>query len=94
MFALELPFPAIVATAALLRYVGGRLAPDRFTPGGGHGSADRHHGPALIDDDTPPPWHARFRWMALARVALAGLLLWAAPIGLLTVLYGWDHTLT
>jgi chromate transporter len=40
-FALDVPFPAIVAGAALIGYVGGRLAPDAFSSGGGHGKA-RH----------------------------------------------------
>jgi len=94
IFALDVPFPAIVAVAALIGYVGGRLAPDIFKAGGGHGMADKSFGRALIDDDTPTPEHARFRWTGLIKVALAGALLWAIPMGLLTATYGWDHTLT
>jgi chromate transporter len=62
IFALDVPFPAIVAVAALIGYVGGRLAPGQFKAGGGHGKADKSFGRALIDDDTPTPEHARFRW--------------------------------
>lgn len=94
IFALDVPFPAIVAVAALIGYMGGRLAPDIFKAGGGHGKADKSFGRALIDDDTPTPEHARFRWTGLIKVALAGALLWAIPMGLLTATYGWDHTLT
>ncbi|MBK7847262.1 MAG: chromate efflux transporter [Zoogloea sp.] len=94
IFALDVPFPAIVAVAALIGYVGGRLAPDIFKAGGGHGKAGKSFGRALIDDDTPTPEHARFRWTGLIKVALAGALLWAIPMGLLTATYGWDHTLT
>jgi len=93
IFALNVPFPAIVAAAALIGYVGGRIAPDRFRAGGGHGAA-KSFGAAMIDDDTPPPAHARFRWSRLITVAVSGGLLWALPMGLLTDRYGWDHTLT
>ena len=94
IFALNAPFPAIVATAALIGYIGGRIAPGKFKTGGGHGKADKSYGPALIDDDTPTPEHALFRWTRLLQVVVIGGLLWAVPMGLLTVSYGWDHTLT
>lgn len=94
IFALNAPFPLIVAAAALIGFAGGRMAPQHFTAGGGHGKTVVSFGPALIDDHTPTPEHARFRWSRLARVALAGVLLWAVPMGLLTLAQGWDHTLT
>lgn len=94
IFALEVPFPAIVVAAALIGYFGGRFAPDVFRAGGGHGSADKHFGRALIDDHTPPPEHTRFRWIKLVRVLMICTLLWLLPMGLLTAVYGWDHTLT
>lgn len=94
IFALGAPFPAIVAAAALIGYAGSRFAPDKFKTGGGHGAASSSFGPALIDDDTPTPTHAMFRWGHLARVAAVGALLWIVPMGLLTAVYGWDHTLT
>ena len=94
IFALSLPFPLIVATAALVGYIGGRIAPERFQAGGAHGKAGQSFGPALIDDDTPTPDHARFRWRRLLRVAIVGALLWAIPMGLLTAAYGWHDTLT
>jgi len=94
IFALNVPFPAIVAGAALAGYLGGRLAPDKFQAGGGHGKGSKSFGAALIDDHTPTPEHARFRWSRLARVAAVGGLLWLLPMGLLTALQGWDGTLT
>ncbi|TCO81758.1 chromate transporter [Plasticicumulans lactativorans] len=94
IFALQVPFPAIVATAALVGYVGGRVAPERFRTGGGHGGARIGYGPALIDDDTPTPAHARFRWRGLAGVLVVGAALWCVPMALLTALYGWHGTLT
>jgi chromate transporter len=94
IFALDLPFPMIVAAAALAGYVGARLSPDTFRAGGGHGKGDKSFGRAIIDDDTPTPAHARFCWAGALRVAAAGALLWLIPMGLLVALNGWDHTLT
>lgn len=94
IFALNVPFPAIVAGAALIGYLGGRIVPDKFKAGGGHGKVDKSFGPALIDDDTPPPEHARFHLSRLARVLAIGALLWAVPMAGLSALYGWNGTLT
>jgi len=94
IFAAGVPFPAIVATAALIGYIGGRVAPTGFTLGGGHGKAGKSFGRALLDDDTPTPAHAVFTWSRLAWVLLGGVLLWGVPMAGLTLLYGWDSTLT
>ncbi|MEK8078476.1 chromate efflux transporter [Pseudomonas sp. XK-1] len=94
IFALNLPFPLIVLGAALLGYLGGRLLPAQFSLGGGHAPADKSFGPALLDDDTPTPEHARFRAGRLVWLLLIGALLWLLPMGLLSALYGWDGTLT
>ena len=80
--ALRLPFPLIVFGAAVLGVIGGYLLPGQFHgKGGAHGSAVRH-GPALIDDQTPTPEHARFTWTRLlvtSALGLAlGLLAWSA----------------
>ena len=80
--ALRLPFPLIVFGAAVLGVIGGYLLPGQFHgKGGAHGSAVRH-GPALIDDHTPTPAHARFTWTRLlvtSALGLAlGLLAWSA----------------
>ena len=94
IFALNVPFPAIVVAAALIGYAGGRFAPHVFKAGSGHGSAKQSFGRALIDDNTPVPPHARFSWFHLLKIVLIGALLWLIPMGLLTTSLGWDHTLT
>ena len=94
IFALNIPFPYIVAAAALIGYVGGRFAPAYFEGGGGHGKAQQDFGAALIDDYTATPAHALFRWPRLAYVILTGLLLWAVPLLLLWGMLGWAHTFT
>jgi chromate transporter len=93
IFALSVPFPLIVGAAAVAGYIGGRLAPRHFAAGG-HAGAKASYGPALIDDDTPPPAHARFRWSRLLRVAVAGTILWTVPMALLWSICGWDHVFT
>ena len=94
IFAFGAPFPFIVALAALVGLVGGRLAPGSFRTAGGHGASASGHAPALIDDHTPTPAHARFALSRLLRVLLAGALLWCVPMGMLLVFCGVDHTLT
>jgi chromate transporter len=93
IFALQLPFPLIVLGAALLGYIGGRLAPQHFAVGAGHGEAGGAHSPALIDDDTRLA-HTHFRSSRLALILLVGALLWLLPMGLLTLAFGWQGTLT
>lgn len=94
IFAANIPFPAIVVAAAFIGYVGGRIAPDKFKVGGGHGKAGKSYGPAIIDDHTPTPEHAKFKWNRLAKIVLMGALLWTVPVTLLVTNYGWDHPLT
>jgi chromate transporter len=94
IFALKAPFPAIVAVAAVIGYLGGRIAPDKFKTGGGHDNADKSFGPALVDDDTPRLEHTRFRWSHLLGILSVGILLWLIPMAVLTVHYGWGHALT
>ena len=94
IFVLHLPFPAIVAAAALVGALGGRLAPRVFAMGGAHGGRDKGYGPALIDDHTPAPEHARYRPGRLVAIALAGLVLWLAAMLLLLAAFGWNGTLT
>lgn len=94
IFAFGMPFPAIVAAAALIGYVAGNLRPDFFKSHGQHGKSAKFEGTALIGDDTPTPEHALFRWSRLVTVAVIGALLWAVPMGLLTATLGWHHTLT
>ncbi|MBW5412112.1 chromate efflux transporter [Pseudomonas sp. MAG002Y] len=94
LFAFNVPFPLIVLSAAIIGFLGGRYAPDRFRVGGGHANQAASFGPALIDDDTPPPAHARFRWSRLAQLLIMGIFLWIVPMLTLVYLFGWTHTFT
>jgi chromate transporter len=93
IFAFDTPFPAIVVAAALIGHFGAKAAPQVFALGGGHGAATAGYGPALIDDDTPPPAHARFAQTTLWRVLAIGALLWAGAMGAVVATHGWQSTL-
>lgn len=85
---LQLPFPAIVLGAAVIGILGGRRWPALFKAGGGHAGKDGPHAPALIDDDTPSPAHARIDRRQLLLLLLSGLLLGAAVLAVLLLLQG------
>ncbi|GAB3257773.1 chromate transporter [Chitinimonas naiadis] len=93
VFALNVPFPAIVLAAALIGHLGGRYLPDQFNTVGTHGTDTARQGPALLDDDTPTPPHARYRPGRLLVIALIGTLLWLVPMSLLCAQGGWQGTL-
>ncbi|ROZ64464.1 chromate efflux transporter [Ramlibacter sp. WS9] len=93
---LHVPFPWVVAAAALAGALGGKYLPAQFAAGGGHGGAkDLGHaaGGYVIDDATPTPDHARFSKARLAAVVVVGALLWLLPMGALVMTHGWDGTL-
>jgi len=92
LFTFGVPFPAIVIGAAALGAAGGRLAPRIFAFGGGHANLRQDFGPAIIDDDTPVPEHARYRAARLARFALAGVALWVIAMLALHAFVGTDGT--
>jgi len=94
IFAFDTPFPAIVVAAALIGHFGARRWPAVFALGGGHGAAQQGYGPALIDDHTPPPPHARFSRSRLAVVLAVGLGLWLLAMTALFATQGLQGTLT
>jgi len=94
IFAFDVPFPYIVFGAAIIGMFGGRVAPDKFKSGGGHGASDKSFGPALIDDHTPVPDHACFSWARIATFLAVGVVLGLAVFSVLLALYGWQGTLS
>lgn len=94
IFLVGVPFPAIIAVAALLGWIGGKANPGMFATATGHPQVIQSHAPALIDDDTPTPPHAHFskrKWIA---VLGCGLSVWLITMAALTLLDGWAGTLT
>ncbi len=93
IFFLQLPFPAIVLAAGLIGAAGGRWRPELFRAGGGHGKAMAQTAPAVIDDHTPTPPHARFSRATLVRYGLVGAALWLGAFGALVLAFGWQGVL-
>jgi chromate transporter len=86
IYVFAVPFPAIVLAAGVLGALGGKLAPKQFAGGSAHSAAGETHAPAVIDDGTPTPVHARFRASRLAVVVSVCLLLWGGTLGALAAL--------
>lgn len=75
---LELPFPLIVAAAALTGYLVARRAPDRLAL-------------EVKPIEVPPP--AKDRWRHFAIASIVGLLVWSAPVALAALAFGPHHIL-
>ncbi|MBL8519147.1 MAG: chromate efflux transporter [Betaproteobacteria bacterium] len=69
----RVPFPAVLALAALAGWVGSHQLAAAIARKGHAASASHAHLRALIDDDTPTPPHAVFRSWRLATVLLIGV---------------------
>ncbi len=93
-FVLSVPVPPVILAAAAIGAIGGRIAPQVFSGAGGHGAAKDSGGPALIDDDTPTPAHAKFSWTGLAIIVASFLALWGVVLGALAARFGWGGDLT
>ena len=91
---LQLPFPLIVISAALIGYLGNHYAPRLFSGSGAHKGVDKHFGKAVIDDDSPTPAHAHFSWRGLVKFLVIGIMAWLLGMASLTALYGWSAVYT
>jgi len=95
IFALNVPFPLIIAAAALAGFIGGRFDPDRFLVIRGREVSDEGDVPspkAFLHAASPE--RERPSWSAFVRTALTWLALWAAPILVLIAVVGPDHVFT
>lgn len=92
LFVFQIPFPVIIAGAALIGFVGGRAGISAFLVGGGHGPSG---GTEVADADTllgeETPAHARANWRWSLKICGLLLALWAAPVLLLGFGLGWDN---
>jgi chromate transporter len=78
IFFLALPFPLIVAAAALAGYLVARQAPTQL-------------GIAAKAESVPPP--AKNRWRQFAIASVIGLLAWWAPVAIAALAFGPQHVL-
>ena len=93
VYFLSVPFPYIILGAGIIAFIGSRYVPEKFTAGA-HGSSKDSYGLAIIDDDTPIPKHAKFKWSKAITCFLIGVILWAAVIFMLYSTYDMEGTLT
>lgn len=90
IFILNLAFPIIVLIAAAIGYWGGKRYPEYFQQSSGHGEKQTNkYGPAIIDDHTPTPEHAKFTYAKTMRHSLVAFTCWLLPIGALVAIFGW-----
>ena len=80
IFFFDIGFPWIVLAAGILGALGGKFWPAKFQSGGGHGASNKEYGPAIIDDDTPTPAHAKFSWSKLGLTIVIFVLIWLAAM--------------
>ena len=90
----QLPFPLIIGVAALIGFMGGRVMPDFFQLGGGHPSSQVSFGPAIIDDNTPPPAHAAFSRRKLLLTSVIGIVIAVTGMALLYLVLGEKNPLS
>lgn len=83
IFFFNIGFPWIVLAAAILGAIGGKLLPEKFKSTSAHGANHKTYGPALIDDDTPTPAHAKFSWQKLSLTITAFILIWLTSLYLI-----------
>lgn len=88
---LSLPFPVIILIAGLIGMIGHHFAPKWFSARTAHHKTKTHqHGPAVMDDDTPLPAHAKFSWLTFSKVLFIGVLCWSAVLLMLAIWFGWE----
>jgi chromate transporter len=78
IFFLALPFPLIVAAAALVGYLVARRSPERL-------------GLTEMTESVPPP--AKGRWRQFAVASTIGVIAWWAPVALAALAFGPHHVL-
>lgn len=85
IFFCGIPFPALILCAALIGYIGGRVAPQRFVVIKGHAGAAGGHADAPIEaalHTVHPSWRRSLRVAALC------LTLWFGPLVVLWLSFG------
>jgi chromate transporter len=85
----HVPFPLIIISAALIGFSGGKWKQDKFLIIRGHG---KNNVESVLDDSSAVPDHAKPSWPRALRVALVWVILWSAPVFLLSFWLGSNHT--
>ncbi|MFZ9642498.1 MAG: chromate efflux transporter [Candidatus Methylopumilus sp.] len=90
----KLPFPLIVLLAACIGWVASHWVPEVFKVASHQVAANTAHLPAIIDDHTRIPEHAKYRFNHLANTLIFGLVLGGGLFYWLVHLFGLSHLLS
>lgn len=85
-FFFKVPFPAIIAAAAVIGFLGNKWLPSYFQVIKVHGKQNAVEDELLLEHTAPSLGRA-------LRVCLVGMTLWWVPVILAGLLLGWKHTL-
>jgi len=90
----KLPFPIIISFAALIGWVASHWMPQAFKATSHASQKSQPHSPAIIDDDTPIPDHAKYQLGHLLKTFFWGLMIGVAGFFVIAHTYGYDHLLS
>ena len=90
----QLPFPLIVLLAAIFGWVASHWIPHAFKASAHKPNESIPHLPALIDDDTPIPEHAKYSLKHLIKIGTWGLGVGGIVFYLLVQIFGFDDLLS
>ncbi|MEY3671487.1 MAG: hypothetical protein RI904_1144 [Pseudomonadota bacterium] len=94
LFVFDLPFPLIIAVAALIGWLGGKRSPKNFSTGHANTAHKQSSSTAIIDDHSPQSPHTLFSYRRLSLILSAAAVLWCVPMLVMIMFWGWHHTIT
>ncbi|MFO1021335.1 MAG: chromate efflux transporter [Planctomycetales bacterium] len=93
IFVLRIPFPAIILTAGVLGWLGGKIWPAQFHPPAPKKSAQQDFGEGLLDRQISSDPYFQPNLMRAVRIFIVSAFLWVLPFACLVPWLGWDHVL-
>ena len=90
----KLPFPLIVLMAAMSGWVASHFLPQAFKASTYRASQNSAHLPAIIDDDTPIPEHAKYQLTRLLKTLIFGIAFGGFAFYLIARTFGVDGLLS
>jgi chromate transporter len=93
IFFVEVPFPLVICSAAIIGLAGGKLRPDKFLVGAGDEPKTDDCGSPVLSDDAAVPAHAHPSLPRSIRLCAISLLLWWTPVVGMGAWLGWNHIL-
>ncbi len=91
---LKLPFPFIILFAAIIGWIASHWVPQAFKMTSHQSENKLVHLPAIIDDDTPVPAHAKYHLTLLFKTLAWGLIIGGVSFGLIVTRFGTEHILS